>query len=186
MDTGIPFYLLESIRGKVEKRIWHQHYEDGVPAELEFQGRNLLDFLADSVAAYPTRPALTFLNGTLTYRQFQDEVERLATALAALGVGKDSKVAIQLPNLPQTVISYFAVLRLGAQTVMTNPLYTAPEIVHQWNDAGATVAIILDSLFEQRVKAVRGELGVEHFIVASIPEYLRFPLNLLAPLKLKI
>ena len=70
----------------MEKRIWHQHYEDGVPAELEFQGRNLLDFLTDSVSTYPTRPALTFLNGTLTYRQFQDEVKRLATALAVLGV----------------------------------------------------------------------------------------------------
>lgn len=169
----------------MEKRIWHQHYESGVSVELEFLDRTLIDFLNDSASTYPTRPAVTFLNRTLNYRQLKDEVDRLATALAGLGVKKDSKVAIQLPNLPQTVIAYFAVLRLGAQTVMTNPLYTAREVVHQWNDSGVSVAIVLDSLFEQRLKGVRSELGVDHFVVASMSEYLRFPLNFLVPMKLK-
>jgi long-chain acyl-CoA synthetase len=184
---GLPSHCIcgKATRRDVEKRIWHQYYENGVATELDFQERSLVDFLGDSVDAYPHHPAVTFLNGTLSFRQLNDEVERLATALADLGVGRDSKVAIQLPNLPQTVISCFAVLRLGAQTVMTNPLYTATEVVHQWNDAGATVAIVLDSIFEQQVRAVRSELAVKHFIVASIPEYLKFPLNFLAPIKLK-
>jgi len=61
------------------------------------------------------------MNSRLTYRQLKEEVDSFATAMADLGVGKDTKVAIQLPNLPQTVIAYYATLSLGAQAVMTNP-----------------------------------------------------------------
>ena len=68
---------------------------------------------------------------------------------------------------------------------MTNPLYVEREIEHQWNDAGCCLAVVADFLFESRIKAIRGELPVKHYVIASIPEYLRFPLNLLAPLKLK-
>src|SRR6185436_1969859 len=123
--------------------------------------------------------------GRLTYRELKDQVDRLATALAALGVAKDQRVAIQLPNLPQTVIAYYATLRLGAQAVFTNPLYTAPEMEHQWKDAGCRVAVVTDFTFDQKIKDHRAQLPIAHYVIARIPEYLRFPLNLLAPLKLK-
>jgi long-chain acyl-CoA synthetase len=169
----------------MEERRWHKAYEDGVPPSLDYEQLTIPGLLERSAARFANRPAITFRNTTLTYRQFKDEVDRLATALAALGVTKGTRVAIQAPNLPQAVIALFATLRLGGITVMTNPLYTAPEIEHQWNDAGATVAILMDFLFTQRVEPIREKLGIEHYIVASIPEYLAFPLNLLAPLKLK-
>ena len=105
--------------------------------------------------------------------------------LAGLGVTSGTRVAIQLPNLPQTVIAFYAVLRLGAVVVMTNPLYVEREIEHQWNDADCDVAITTDFLFAGRIAAIRSRLAVRHYVIASIPEYLRFPLNLLAPLKLK-
>lgn len=169
----------------MEPRRWHEAYDEGVPTSLAYDELTLSRLLERTAARFSDRPAITFRNTTLTYRQFKDEVDRLATALAALGVGKGSRVAIQGPNLPQMVIALFATLRLGGITVMTNPLYTAPEIEHQWNDAGATVAILMDFLFAHRVEGIRKKLGIEHFIVASIPEYLKFPVNLLAPLKLR-
>jgi long-chain acyl-CoA synthetase len=78
-----------------------------------------------------------------------------------------------------------AVQRLGAQAVMTNPLYMPREIIHQWNDAEVEVAITMDFLWDQKVKGLRDKVNVREYIIASIPEYLKFPLNLLAPLKLK-
>ena len=94
-----------------------------VPANIEFEDVPLPQFFERSAAEYGDVNALIFMNCRLTYRQLKEEVDRFATALAALGVGKDTKVAIQLPNLPQTVIAYYATLSLGAQAVMTNPLY---------------------------------------------------------------
>ena len=169
----------------MEKRAWHLFYDKGVPASLEFEELSLPQILERSAREYGDTTALIFMNYHLNYRQLKQEVDRFATALAALGVGRDTRVAIQLPNLPQTVIAYYATLTLGAQAVMTNPLYVEREIEHQWNDAGCTVAVVADFLFKSRIEGIRHKLPVKHYIIASIPEYLRFPLNVLSPFKLK-
>lgn len=169
----------------MDRRPWHQFYDDGVPVDLQLEDATVVDFLARAAANHGDRPALIFLNARLTYADLQDQVNRLATAFHRFGVEPDTRVAIQVPNLPQTVIAYYAALRLGAVPVPTNPLYTPREIEHQWNDSGATVAVLADFIYDQRVRAIRDQLGITQYIVASVPEYLRFPLNLLAPLKLK-
>ncbi|HET8712130.1 MAG TPA: long-chain fatty acid--CoA ligase [Gemmatimonadales bacterium] len=166
-------------------RPWLRHYDPGVPAHIAYEDLPVPQFLERAAAGHPDRVAVMFLNGRLTYRELKDQVDRFATALAALGVVKDSRVAIQLPNLPQTVIAYYATLRLGAQAVFTNPLYTTAEMEHQWKDAGCRVAIVTDFTFDQKIKDHRARLPISAYVIARIPEYLRFPLNLLAPLKLK-
>ncbi len=166
-------------------RPWYNQYDPGVPRDATFADLTLPQFLERAAASYPDTIAVVFLNGRLTYRELKDQVDRLATALAGLGVAKDTRVAIQLPNLPQTVIAYYAVVRLGGQVVLTNPLYTAPEMEHQWKDSGCTVAVVADFTYDQKIKDHRSRLPISDYVIASIPEYLRFPLNVLAPLKLK-
>jgi long-chain acyl-CoA synthetase len=166
-------------------RIWTKHYDDGVPAELTLEDHTVVDYLDDAVRKWPDRPAVTLKGKTLTYRQLGEEVDRFATGLAKLGVGKDSRVALWMPNVPPMMIAYFATLRLGAQVVNTNPLYVEREIEHQFNDAGVTVVVTLDFLWWNKLRGIMDRTGVEHVVVTSIPDYLPFPLNLLAPLKLK-
>jgi long-chain acyl-CoA synthetase len=165
-------------------RPWLRFYDPGVPHMLTVEPRTIPQVLEQATAEFPEATALIFLNRKLSYRQLTDEVHRFATALARLGVHKDSRVAIQLPNLPQTVIAYYAVLSLGAQAVLTNPLYTAPELEHQWKDAGCRVAVVLDYTYADTIRLARDRLPIEHYIIASIPEYLRFPLSFLARRKL--
>ncbi len=168
------------------RKPWHKFYDDGVPADLQLEDVTVVDFLSRAAERYGERPALLFLNARLTYAELQNQVDRLATALNTLGVEQGDRVAIQVPNLPQTVIAYYAALKLGAVPVPTNPLFTAHEIEHQWNDAGATAAVLADFIYDQKVRAIRARLQIRHYIIASAPEYLRFPLNFLAPLKLKM
>ena len=169
----------------MSSKTWHRFYDPGVPPLLEFEDITLPGFLDRSAAEYPDATALIFLNRTMTYRELQADVDRFAAALARLGVGPGIRVAVQLPNLPQTMIAFYAALSLGATVVMTNPLYVEREIEHQWNDAGCTVAVVADFLFDRRVAHIRETLAVEHYVIASIPDFLRFPLNLLAPLRLR-
>ena len=169
----------------MDKRVWHAFYDEGIPVTFPFVERTLPEALDRAAANRGDATALYFINRRMTYRELKDQVDRLATALARLGVVKGTRVAIQLPNLPQTVITYYAALAAGAEVVMTNPLYVAREIEYQWFDSNCEVAILADFIWEHRVKPIREQLPVKHYIVASIPEYLGFPLNLLAPLKLK-
>jgi long-chain acyl-CoA synthetase len=168
----------------VEPRPWHRSYDPGVPPSLAYEPVTLPQFLERSAAQHGDAPALLFRNCRLSYRELKHEVDGLATALAALGVRPGGHVAIHLPNIPQTVIAYYATLQLGAQAVLTNPLYIPREIEHQWKDAECTVAVVADFMFEARIRGIRDRLPVEHYVVASIPEYLRFPLRLLARWKL--
>ena len=164
---------------------WLAHYDEGVPASLAASDETLVDFFAATVARFSDRPALAFLNAELSYAELADEVARCATALTRLGVEPGTSVAIQLPNLPQTVIAFYAAISIGARVVMTNPLYTPREVEHQWNDADCKVAIVTDFNWKQKLEGVRAKVGIEHWIVAAIPEYLGFPLRQLAPLKLR-
>lgn len=169
----------------MEHRPWHEFYEAGVPRNIDFEEVPIPGYLQRSAAEFPDSTALIFMNCRLTYRELKEQIDRFATALAGLGVRKDSQVAIQLPNLPQTVIAYYATLSLGAQAVMTNPQYVEREIEHQWNDAGCSVAVVTDYLFEHRIRDIRDRLPVEHYVIASIPEYLPFPTDRVVRLKLK-
>lgn len=165
--------------------VWRRHYDPGVPPDLPADDGTLVDFLRRSVETYPNRPALVFRNRTVSYAELGDRVARFAGALASLGTGPGARVAIHMPNLPQFVVAYYGTLAAGGIAVPTNPLYTPREIEHQWNDAGCDVAVTTDWLFAQRVRPVLEELPPRHYVLATIAEALGFPLNLLAPLKLR-
>jgi len=166
-------------------RIWHKSYDEGVPHQLPPSDRTVVDALAAAADQWPHNPALTLKGKTLTYGRLQDLVDRFATGLSELGVDRDSRVALWLPNLPQTVIAYYAILKLGAQVVNTNPLYVEREVEHQFNDAQVSVVVTLDYLWWHKLRDIRSKTGVKQVVVTSIPDFLPFPLNLLAPLKLK-
>ncbi len=169
----------------MEKRIWHAAYDENTPIDPDVERIDLARQFQRTVEKFGNRPAVHFMNRSMNYLELDDHVGRFAAALQDLGVTKGTKVAVHLPNLPQTIIAITATLRLGGQVVMTNPLYVGPEIEHQWHDADCEVAVTMDYLYDQVLREVRDRLPIRHYIVASIPEYLRFPLKQLAPLKLK-
>lgn len=145
----------------------------------------MVDALAASAAQWPNNPAVTLKGKTLSYGRLQELVDRFATGLSGMGVTRDSRVALWLPNLPQMIIAYYAVLKLGAHAVNTNPLYVEREVEHQFNDAGVSVVVTLDYLWWYKLRGILNKTQVKDVIVTSIPDFLPFPLNLLAPIKLK-
>ncbi|MEV4345169.1 long-chain-fatty-acid--CoA ligase [Actinoplanes sp. NPDC049596] len=124
-----------------DERPWLAAYPEGVPADIDEPERALTANLDGAVARFPDRVALDFLGATTTYAELGEQVARAAEALRSTGVQPGDRVALILPNCPQHVVAFYAVLRLGAVVVEHNPLYTADELAHQLADHGATVAI---------------------------------------------
>jgi long-chain acyl-CoA synthetase len=120
----------------------------------------------------------------MSYLRLRRETERFAAVLAGLGVEKGDRVGLVLPNCPEYVIAYYGALRLGAIVVGNNPLYTRRELEHQLKDAGCDVVVVLEQLYPN-VEAVRADVGVREVIVTKLNHYMRFPLNLLAPIKFR-
>jgi long-chain acyl-CoA synthetase len=166
-------------------RPWHDAYDPGVPREIEPDGLTLPEILARTAARHPGAPAIRFMNRTTSYRELHMQVTRFAASLVELGLQKGDRVAILLPNLPQTIVAFYGTLAAGGVAVMTNPLYVSREIESQWSDAGCTIAVTTDFLYRGPLEGIREKLPVKTWIVASIPEALAFPLSVLAPLKLR-
>jgi long-chain acyl-CoA synthetase len=161
------------MRTPYDERPWLRFYAEGVPADVEVPDVPLTRLLDASADRFPTNRALEFLGRSMTYARLRDAVDRFAAALAGLGVRKGDRVAVILPNCPQEVIAFYAVLRLGAIVVPTNPLYTASELRHQLADSGSRVVIVFDKAYETVYEAMPGT-AVEHVIVTSLPDYLPF------------
>ncbi len=150
---------------------WLQWYAPGVPAEVQVPNAPLTMLLDNAVARFPRRPALVFLGRKISYRELGRSVDRLAWALGGLGVRKGDRVALLLPNCPQQVIAFFAVLSRGGIIVMHNPLYTVPELRTQLADCGARVVVTFDRM-HAKLTAAREGTAVEHVIVTSLADYL--------------
>lgn len=97
--------------------------------------------LAVVAGLMPDKPAVVWQGGQLTYSQLNGKVNQMARALINLGVRKGDRVSIQLLNVPEFVISYFAVFRAGAVLVPINPVYKRREIDYILSDAGPKVLI---------------------------------------------
>lgn len=151
----------------LESRPWLSSYADGVPAEIATPTQTLPEMIAASVKTFGRSPALEFFGAVTTYRQLGEQIERAAEGLRRLGVHKGDRVALVLPNCPQHVVAFYAALRLGAIVVEHNPLYTARELRHQFEDHGARFAIVWDKTFDT-VADFPTDLKLEHVISVDI------------------
>ncbi|KYJ96799.1 long-chain-fatty-acid--CoA ligase [Microbacterium sp. CH1] len=168
----------------LSSRPWLRSYAEGVPADIDEPTQTLPQMLAASVRRYARRPALEFFGAITTYRELGEQIDRAAEGLRHLGVTKGDRVALVLPNCPQHVVAFYAVLRLGAIVVEHNPLYTARELRHQFEDHGARVAIVWDKVADT-VAGFPDDLRVGHIVsvdlTAAMPLSKRLLLRLPVP-----
>jgi long-chain acyl-CoA synthetase len=158
---------------RYQDKPWLAHYEKGVPQTIDYEPICLPDYLEKSRQAFPDRTALFFEGFKLSYRQLNEMVNRFAACLRALGIEKGDRVAIVLPNTIPCVVSYYAGLKIGAITVMSNPVCSDSELEYQFNDAGAKVLITLDLLVD-RTAELRPKTGIKQIIYTSFGDYLPF------------
>ena len=146
---------------------WLDNYPPGVPEHVELPRASLAGLLDDAARDFPHAPALHFEGRTTSYAQLADQTRRFSGVLAAMGVGRGTRVGLILPNCPQAVVALFGALRLGATVVQNNPLYTERELRHQLADAGVEVLVCLDLVYD-RVKALRSGTVIREVIVTSV------------------
>ena len=156
---------------KYQEKLWLKSYEKGVPEFIKYEEICMPDILDRSAKQFPEKPALLFQGTSMTFGQFAEMVNRFAACLADFGVKKGDAVAILLPNVIPCVIAYYAILKIGAICVMNNPLYSDPELEHQFNDSGAKVLITLDVL-AKRMIALRPKTKIKQIVHTCIGDYL--------------
>jgi long-chain acyl-CoA synthetase len=163
---------------------WLKTYPAGVPAEIDLaEYGSIVDVFDTACERYRHRPAFAnthyvgplALGRTISY----DDIDELTAAFAAyllsdLKLKKGDRVAIMSPNLLQYPVALFGILRAGLTVVNTNPMYTARELKHQLNDAGAAAIVVLEN-FAAVLAEVLPETKVKQVIVTGVGDMLGFP-----------
>jgi long-chain acyl-CoA synthetase len=153
------------------------HYPTDVAPELAPTSlAHIPDLVRSASATYSGTIAFTQcmpngMNGSLTY----DRVDSLSDNFAAylretLGLQQGDRVAVQMPNSLSYAVVAFGVFKAGCVLVNTNPLYTAPEMIHQFSDSGAKVLVVSD-MFADRLPEVLDKTDITTVVTVKISEF---------------
>jgi long-chain acyl-CoA synthetase len=162
---------------QLAERPWLRIKLDGRYAIPPPDKRPLYSLLVDSAKAHPDKTCIHFEGRNLSYSEVDDISSRFASALVSLGLKKGDRVAVFMPNLPQLVMSFFAILKAGGVVVMCNPIYKERELEHQLGDSGAEIVVACRTVAKgmdlfQSLEACRGRLSLKHVIATSLTDYL--------------
>ncbi|MDR0339824.1 MAG: long-chain fatty acid--CoA ligase [Desulfovibrio sp.] len=155
---------------------WLRHYDSAAPHSLEFRQMPLYAWLDEAAEQSGGKKACIFYNTAISFAKMRRLAELCAANLRALGVRPGDRVGIMLPNLPQTMIAFWGVLKAGGVVTMINPLYMEKELLHQIADSGARHLVTLDLCWPKFAK-LKKRLDIDKYFVTSIEEGLSFPLN---------
>jgi len=147
--------------------VWYRFYPEGVPENVELPEESVATLVSKAADADPKAVGIGFMGASMTYGRFYDQVLKAAEYLRKLGVGPGDRVAIILPNCPQHMVAFYAVMRLGAIAVEHNPLYTARELRHMFEDHSARVAICWD-VDVAKLRSQPDDIELDHIISVNM------------------
>ncbi len=157
----------------MQPEFWNDKRPAGVPNEIDLAAyRSVVEVFERACKAHADRPAFSNMGVTLSY----SDLERHSAAFAAwlqhhTDLQPGDRIAIQMPNLLQYPVAVFGALRAGLIVVNTNPLYTAREMRHQFQDSGARALVYLNT-FGNHVQEVLADTAIEHLIEVQIGDML--------------
>ncbi|UYZ83403.1 AMP-binding protein [Entomomonas sp. E2T0] len=132
--------------------------------------KNILDVFSASCQKFAQQAAFTNGSYTISYRQLDTLSVQLAAYLQQLsGLQKGDRIAIQMPNVLQYPVVVFAIIRAGFVVVNINPLYTAREMLHQFNDAGVKGIICLSAILP-KLESIIAKTSIQHIIITELDD----------------
>ncbi len=162
---------------------WITSYPKDIKWDAEIGSHPLYSIFDNTVHNFPDKTAIDFLGKTYSYSELDGLVGAVATGLQDIGVVKGTKVGLFLPNCPQFVVAYFAILKAGGTVVNFSPLYSESELEHQLVDSETEIMITLNlKVLYPKIAPLMGRGKLRHIIVGNMVEVLPFPKSFLFPI----
>lgn len=136
-------------------RVWYNFYDKGVPHSIDYPGKAMKDYFNEWAAKLPDKPYLIWDDQQLTYAEANRMAQKTANAILTLGYQKGDRIALMSTNLPEYVILLQACYKIGAAIVPTNPMYTIPELTHQFSDSETSIVFVEDRFADKVVEIMK-------------------------------
>ena len=155
-------------------RPWLAHYDPGVPAAIDVPDVPIFHLLDEAAARHPDQACTVFQDQIVRFGEMQSLVNRLAAGLQSFGLRKGERVGLFLPNSPQFVLAYYAVLKAGGVVVAMNPQYKQRELEFQISDSGARILIALSDAYDL-VNTVRDHVQLSAVVLTRMDDAFDLP-----------
>ena len=149
---------------------WYKYYGD-TPRTLDYPDISMYDMVKETSEKYGEYIAYDFMGKAVSYKDFIKEIDVCANALISYGIKKGDAITICLPNVPQAIVMFYALNKIGAVASMVHPLSAENEILFFLNESKSRLAITLSQFFD-KFKAIKGKSPIEKLIVTKIEEAL--------------
>ncbi len=107
---------------------------------------NVTQNVEQAARIFPDKPAIIFEDREITYGQLDQQASRLASAMKKKGVQQGDRIALYLPNIPEFIVCYAAILKVGAIAVSINPMLKSAELKYMLNDSGSVLLCTVGEL----------------------------------------
>ena len=159
---------------------WLSYYGT-TPASLDYPDKTMYQLLSETARQHPNNTAYIFQGKKTTFAQFMSRIDSAARGLTAMGIGKDDKVTICMPNCPQALDCFYALNRIGAIANMIHPLSAPQEIAFYLNFSRSKAILTLDQFYGKVSQILPQVENPTQIFVARIADELPFPLNVIYP-----
>lgn len=123
------------------ERPW-QKYHRQTDIDAPLPDCTVYEFLVENNHDHPSDIALLYLDTAITYGELFERIDQCAKALLAQGVGRDDIVTVALPSIPEAVVAFYAINRIGAIANMTHPLANAEDTCRHLNETNSSVLLM--------------------------------------------
>ena len=125
---------------------WSKYYTEE-EMNVKIPNISMYDQVLNSTKMYPNNIAIWYMGRKTTYKKFLKQIDICAKGFKALGIRKGDIVTILLPNVPESLISLYALNKLGAIANMTHPLSAEEEIKETLISTKSKYLIIYDARY---------------------------------------
>ena len=161
---------------------WDNEYPKGLSENLgSIDNDTIIDLLESSARKYESKIAYYSLNSSLNYKMTSLLAKRLAAYLQYLGVRKNTKIAIMLPNLLTYPISLFGSYYCGATVINVNPMYKSREIQHLLEDSEAEYIFVLDKFYNELQPCIKTS-KLKKIIICKVNDLLNPLMKFVVPM----
>lgn len=165
---------LSAVQATPDSRPWLAHYPPAVPSVIdEAKVGTLADLIRNACASYGERQAFESFGKSITFAEVGRAAQAFAAWLQGQGFKKGDRIALMMPNILAYPPAIFGALIGGFTVVNVNPLYTARELTHQLNDAGARALVVIEN-FAHVVEEARPNLKLDAILIATAGDLMGF------------
>ena len=151
---------------------WLAFYKEGVTDNLKYSDSSMVGYLLEAVARFPESIAYEYYGGSVTYRDFYEQIKRAAKSLKSQGIKKGDKVTICMPNTPAAIIMFYAINMVGAIAAMIHPLSAQNEIEKYLIESDSNLLFVLDLVYD-KVRNIIDNTNVSKVVIGSVGDNLK-------------